>query len=150
MNLDEHRVVASVPNADLAEAVWNIGDDRFYAFNSNLIVYRDDKQLYAKFFSTGKEHKIGSFDFTQYSRLFVTDSNTIYCIASGPLESETLLEIQVSDDGASQVKVIDQVMDTQTLKLAEVEGPDSIIFNVVDANGERIPIEGFYYAPLVS
>jgi hypothetical protein len=114
-----------------------------------LVVYRSDKQLYAKFLDVEKEHKIGSFDFTQYSRLFLTGS-TIYCIASGPLESEMLLEIQVLEDGASEVKVIDQVMDTQELKLMEIGAPESIVFNVVDASGEKIPIEGFYYAPLAS
>ncbi|KAI6177607.1 Acyl-peptide hydrolase [Aphelenchoides bicaudatus] len=131
---NNHKLVASISNGDLAEAVWNIGDDRFYSFNSNVIIYRDDKQLYAKFLDTGKEHKIGSADFTQYSRLFVTESNTVYCIASGPLESEALLEIHVKEDGSSES--------------AGIEAPESIVFNVVGANGEKIPIEGFYYTPL--
>lgn len=142
-------MIASVSNKDLAEAVWNIGDDRFYAFNSQIIIYRDDQQLYAKLLKTGKVHQIGSKDFTQYSRLSITDSNIVYCIASGPLEAETLLKIKVEEDGTSEISAIDQTMNTEELK--GVEMPQSIIFEVVDEKngGRHVPIEGFYYSPIV-
>jgi hypothetical protein len=89
---------------------------------------------------------IGSSDFTSYSRIYIDESNTVFCIASGPLETETVLAIQLDEDGNSEIRVIDQIMDTTEFKAAKIEPVKSIKYNV----NQDIQIEGFYYAPIVS
>lgn len=89
--LGHTKKVASAHDQDLADAMWIVGDARFYAVNQDFIVFVTDNKLIKKALRTEEITEIPVNGFTSFSKIQIDGGNNIHCIGSGPIRGDSLI-----------------------------------------------------------
>ncbi|KAI6218434.1 Peptidase S9 domain containing protein, protein [Aphelenchoides besseyi] len=142
---DKPELVASAAPFDIGDAQWCIGQDHFYAWNKDYIVYQDCRRLYAKPLNKDAQpFVLAEGDYTHFTQIHLDDTNTVFCVASGPMKAETILQIDITDH---KTTVLDTVMDTAALNRYGNFEPERFVCEVGDPDGKKWKVESFFFSP---
>ncbi|CAD5222215.1 unnamed protein product [Bursaphelenchus xylophilus] len=139
-----HRV-ASVHGADLGDAIWQIGDDKFYAVNENYVIYSANEVLFKKNVKTEEVSSIEIPGFNTFNKIFIDSNDNVVCLAQGPVKGDTVLHITQDN----HLHILDQAYDSTVLEEYGFGEYKLLNYDVFDEKtGEKFVISGYFYSPV--
>ncbi|CAD5216927.1 unnamed protein product [Bursaphelenchus okinawaensis] len=138
-----HRV-AFEHEADLGDAIWQVGDDKFYSVNANFVIYTAKEALYKKNLKSGEITEIKIPGFNTFSKIFINSDNVIVCLAQGAVKGDTILTI----DEKNQVALIDEVFNSSPLEQYGFGQYKLLDYLVKSDDGELFVVTGYFYPPV--
>uniref|UniRef100_A0A914C1K4 Peptidase S9 prolyl oligopeptidase catalytic domain-containing protein n=1 Tax=Acrobeloides nanus TaxID=290746 RepID=A0A914C1K4_9BILA len=127
---------------DIGQPLWQFADDRPYAINSSYVVFGFDNKLWRKNLSNEEALvELNTPDFTSFSLLTLTKNNVLFCVASGPKRSQSLLRIDLH---SNESVIIRETRSSKEIEDFDISMPEKLTFQ-----SDGVNVEGYFYPPYI-